>query len=182
MGKTIKHLRPSLSKADGWNLKNHGHLPVARHHRAKTHAHFLVVTLREGEERGICSAALKELVEIIRDQAEERSVLVLVLNRESAVWNDSSMKALLRHVQLENIDVDGTRVVTNNRCVEEQFKSDNVENVATVGVKMRKVGPSEKIKSIVMGGINIGKNCWNSGEFQKLTRKGKFRMKRNCAS
>ena len=49
----------SLRKADGWNLKNHSHLTVARHVHEKTHPSMMVVTIREGEERGICSAALR---------------------------------------------------------------------------------------------------------------------------
>ena len=51
----------SQRKADGWSLKNRSHLTVARHLREKTHASILVVTIRDGEERGICSAALREL-------------------------------------------------------------------------------------------------------------------------
>ena len=39
----------SLRKADGWNLKNHSHLTVARHLREKTHPSMLVATIREGE-------------------------------------------------------------------------------------------------------------------------------------
>ena len=50
----------SLGKADGWNLKNHSHLTVARRLHEKTHTSMLVVTMREGEERGIVSAALRE--------------------------------------------------------------------------------------------------------------------------
>ena len=60
----------SLYKADGWNLKNHSHLTVARHLREKTHPSMLVVTIREGEERGMCSAALRELSRIVKDQIE----------------------------------------------------------------------------------------------------------------
>ena len=70
--------RVSLRKTDGWNLKNHSYLPVARHLREKTHSSMFVVTIREREERGICSTALKELLKIIKDQIEERSVVVLV--------------------------------------------------------------------------------------------------------
>ena len=51
----------SLSKAGGWNLKNHSHVTLARHVHEKTHPSMLVVTIREGEERGICSGGLKEL-------------------------------------------------------------------------------------------------------------------------
>ena len=58
----------SLRKADGWHMKNHNHLTVARHFRAKTHTSIFVVTIREGVERGICSAGLKELLKVIKDQ------------------------------------------------------------------------------------------------------------------
>ena len=54
----------SLRRADGWNLKNHSHLTVARHLREKIHPSMLVVTIREGEERGMCNAALRELLRI----------------------------------------------------------------------------------------------------------------------
>ena len=52
------HFSGGLSprKADGWNLKCPRHLTVARHLREKTHTSKLVVTIREGEERGMqCS-------------------------------------------------------------------------------------------------------------------------------
>ena len=41
----------SLRKADGWNVKNHSHLAVARQFREKVHPSVLVVTIREGEEK-----------------------------------------------------------------------------------------------------------------------------------
>ena len=72
--------------ADGWNLKNHNHLTVARHLREKTHPSMLVVTIREGDERGLCSAALRELLRIVKDQIDERGVVIIVTNRESAIW------------------------------------------------------------------------------------------------
>ena len=91
MGKTIEPLWGlSLSKADGWNLKNHSHLTVARHLREKNHPSMLVVTIRDGEDRGICSAALEELLNIVKDQMEDRSVVVFALNKESAIWKNSS--------------------------------------------------------------------------------------------
>ena len=37
---------------------------------------MLVVTIREGEERGMCSAALRELLRIVKDQIEERGVVI----------------------------------------------------------------------------------------------------------
>ena len=75
-----------------------------------------IVTRREGEERGICSAELKELLTFVKDQVEERSVVVIVLKKESAIWKDASVKTLSRVDQLKYIDVEGMRVVTNNRC------------------------------------------------------------------
>ena len=96
----------SLCKANGWNLKNHSHLTVARHLREKTHCSMLVVTIREGEERGMCSAALRELLRIVKDQTEERGVVVIVWNRESAIWRNASMRALIREEQLRYIDVE----------------------------------------------------------------------------
>ena len=76
----------SLCKADGWNMKNHSHLTVARHLREKIHPSMLVVTIRENEERGLCSAALRELWRIIQDQIEERSVVVIVMSKRSSIW------------------------------------------------------------------------------------------------
>ena len=64
----------SLRKADGRNLKNHSQLTVARHLREKTHLSMLVVTIREGDERGICSAALRELLRIVKDQGRVRTI------------------------------------------------------------------------------------------------------------
>ena len=65
---------------------------VVRHFREQT----LIVTIREGEERGICSAAVKELLNIVKDEIEERSVVVFVLSKGSAIWKGTIMKTLLR--------------------------------------------------------------------------------------
>ena len=105
-------------------MKNHSHLTVARHLREKIHHGMLVVTIREGEERGICSAALRELLRIVNDQIEERSVVVIVMNRESAIWRKASLKTVIRENQLKYVDVEETRVIMNNRCVAEQIKHD----------------------------------------------------------
>ena len=128
MGKTFELLWRSIAEeADGWNLKNHSHL---------TGENSFVKRLTPAcEERGICSAALQQLLNIVKYQIEDRSVVVLVLNKESAIWKDASMKTLLRGYQLKVIDVEGMKVVTNNRCVAEQIKSDRVESVATGGIK-----------------------------------------------
>ena len=86
----------SLRRADGWNLKNHSHLKVGRHLREKTHRSVLVVTIREGEERGMCSAALRKWVRVVKDQTGERSVVIIVLKKESTIWFKASVKTLLR--------------------------------------------------------------------------------------
>ena len=85
----------SLRRADGWNLKNHSHLTVARHLREKIHPSMLVVTIREGEERGMCNAALRELLRIAKDQIGERTVIVNVSNKRSTIWRKTSVKTLL---------------------------------------------------------------------------------------
>ena len=64
-------------------MKNHSHLTVARHLREKIHTSMLVVTIREVEERGMCNAALRELLRIAKDQIRERSVVVIVSNQRS---------------------------------------------------------------------------------------------------
>ena len=113
----------SLRKADGWNLKNHSHLTVAWHLREKTLPSMLVVTIREGEERGICIAALEELLKIVKDQIEQRCVVVIALNGESTILKDASMKTLSRDESLKLVDVEEMRA-HRNRCAAEQIKSD----------------------------------------------------------
>ena len=81
-----------------------------------------------------------ELLKIVKDQVEERSVVVSVLNKESAIWRNASMKTLLRGDQLKYIDVEGMRVVTNNRCIADQIQSDKVESV----VMESKIGDFEE--------------------------------------
>ena len=102
----------SPRRADGRNLKNHGRLTVARHLREKIHL-----------ERGVCSAALRELLRVVRDQIEERGVAIIVMNRESAIWREASLKTVLRENQLKCVDVEETRVITNNRCTAEQIQA-----------------------------------------------------------
>ena len=113
-----------LRKSDGWNLKNHSHLTVARHLLEKTHPSLLVVTIREGEDQGLCSATLRELWRIVDDQIEERSVVVIVMSRNSAIWRKASLKSVMRENQLKYIDAEGMRVITNSKYVAEQVKID----------------------------------------------------------
>ena len=102
-------------------------------------------------------SAVQEL-RIVKDQIEERSVVVIVLNKESAIWKDPRMKTLSCDAQLKYIDNEGMRVVTNNRCVAYQIKSDGVENVVTGGSKVGrfgKVGEGQILKNIVMNGVKV---------------------------
>ena len=143
----------SLRKADEWNLKNHSHLPVARHLR-EIHPSMLVVTIREGEERGMCNAALRELLRISKDQMGERSVVVIVLSKRSTIWRKTSMRTLIREEQLRYIDVEEMRVVTNDKHIAEQIKTDKMESVVMNGVRSEK---ENMVKNVVMNGVNSGK-------------------------
>ena len=104
---------------------------------------------------------MKELLNIKKYQIEERSVVVLVLNKESESGKDASMKTLLRGDQLKYIDVEGRNEsgLRQQMRGEEQIKSDEVENVATGEVKIGefgRVGKEHHLKSTVMNGVKIG--------------------------
>ena len=78
---SLGHFRPAKKMDE--NLENHSHLTVVRQMRGETRTTTLVVTLQEGGHRGTCSAALKELLNIIKDQIEQQRVVVFVLNRRN---------------------------------------------------------------------------------------------------
>ena len=107
---------------------------------------MLVVTIRESEERGMCSAALTELLRVVRDQIGERGVVIIVTNRESTVWRKTSVKTLLTEKQLKNTEE--MRVVTNDRHTAEQIKSDST--LSAQGNLLR-----SKVKNVVMGGQKL---------------------------
>ena len=71
--------------------------------REKTHTSMLVVTIREGEERGICSAALKALLKMSKIRLRNEAVII-VMNRESASWRKASLKSAIRENQLKYVD------------------------------------------------------------------------------
>ena len=74
MGKPIEHLWRTVTTQSGWmELEESQHLDSCQAPAR------VVVTIREGEERGLCSAALKELLRTVKDQVEERSVVVIVI-------------------------------------------------------------------------------------------------------
>ena len=60
----------------------------------KTKSSSLVATVREGAERGIYCAASNNLVDVIENQVK-KGVVDLAWKKESSIWNDSSIKALL---------------------------------------------------------------------------------------
>ena len=144
----------SLSKADGWNLKNHSHLTVARHLREETHPSMLVVTIREGEERGMCNAALRELLKISKDQVGERSVVVIVLSKRSTIWKRTSMRTLMREETLRHIDVEEMRIVTSDKHIADQIKTDKMKNIVINGVEIER---EDKVESVVMNGSKARK-------------------------
>ena len=92
------------------------------------------MTVKEGEERGICSATLKGLLRIVKDQVEEGSVAFIVLNKESTIWREASMKTLSHDAQLKLMLI--LKVVTNNRRIAEPVKNDRVEFVVMDGPKV----------------------------------------------
>ena len=131
-------------KSDGWNLKNHCHLTVARHLREKTHPSMLVVTMREGEYQGLCSSTLRDLWRIVKDQIEERSVVVIMMSRNSTIWRKASLKSVMRENQLKYIDAEGMRVITNCMYVAEQIKIEKGENVVMDEPKIGEFGRIER--------------------------------------
>ena len=76
----------------------------------------------------------------VKDQIEERGMVNIVSNRESAIWREASVKTVVRENQLKHVDVEETRVITNNRCIGQQFKHAKVQNVVINGSKVGKFG------------------------------------------
>ena len=103
-------------------VKNHSHLTVARHLREKIHPIVLVVTIRECEEKGICSAVVRALLRIVKDQVGEECAVVIVLSRKSTIWRRAIVKTLLRKRQMNYTDVEEMRVVTNDKHIAEKSK------------------------------------------------------------
>ena len=110
----------SLRTADGWNMKDHSHLTVARHLREKIHPTVsLVVTIREGEEKGMYSAVMRELLSIVKDQIGEECAGAMVLSGKSTIWRRAIVKTFLRKRHMKYIDIEEMRVVTNNKHIAE---------------------------------------------------------------
>ena len=101
------------------------------------------------EESQPVTIRVGELLRIVKDQIEERGVVVIVSNRESAIWREAGLRSVTRENQLKYVDVEETRVITNNRCVAEQIKLVKVKDVVMGGVKTGKVGTESKRGEIV---------------------------------
>ena len=89
----------------------------------------------------MCSAALREWVRVVKDQIGERSVVIIVLKKESTIWRKGKHENLAKRVkQLKDINIEEMRVVTNDRHVAEEIKRDKVESVVTNVSKVGEVG------------------------------------------
>ena len=160
--------------------------------REKIHSSMLVVTIREGEERGMCNAAWRELLRITKDQMGERSVVVIVLSKRSTIWKKTSMRTLIREEQLRYIDVEEMRVVTNDKHIAEQIKTDKMESVVMNGSKVGKFGKidgKQNLKSIVMKGVrsekenmvkNVVMNGVKSGKVGKVEKWKIAKVTKEC--
>ena len=127
-------------------MKNRSHLKVARHLREKIHPTLLVVTIRKDEDRGICSATWRELWRIVRDQIKERTIVVVVMSKNSAIWKKTKLRSVMQEDQLRYVDAEGMRVITNSTHVAEQIKRDKDKSVATDDQKIWNMGKLERDK------------------------------------
>ena len=174
----------SLCKANGWNMKNHSHLKIARRLREKIHPVILVVTIRKYEDRGICSATLRELWRIVKDQIKEQTVAVVVMSKHSANWKRIKLKSVMQEGQLKYVDAEEMRVITNSKHVAEQVKSDRDKCVATDDQKITELGKirgKQNLKSIVMDGVKFEKvGKWeNSKTDEETCRRSEEKMGRS---
>ena len=90
------------------------------------------------------------------------------------------MRTLIREEQLRYIDVEEMRVVTNDKHIAEQIKTDKMESVVMNGSKVGRFGKidgKQNLKSIVMNGVrsekenmvkNVVVNGVKSGKVGKL--------------
>ena len=92
------------------------------------------------------------LLRVVKDQVEERSVVVIVLSKESGMWREESMKTRLYSAQLTFIDIGETSVVTNSKYKAEQVKTDRVEKVVTDG------------PTVVKDEVMNGRTFWKMGK------------------
>ena len=106
MGKAIQSFWRSVVAQSGWMEHEESQSSDSRQALARDHPFVLVVTVREGEEKGMRSAAMR--------------AVAMVLSRKSTIWRRAIVKTLLRKRQMEYIDVEEMRVVTNDKHIAEQ--------------------------------------------------------------
>ena len=143
MGQVLKwatHMNPSgglsLCKAVGWNMRSHSHLMAAQR-LAREDSPQHVDCDDEGSRR--TRNLLYDVgtaFENCQRPIEEGSVVLIVLSKEAAICREASTETLSHDVQLKNVDVGETRVVTNSKCIAEHFRSDRVEKVVMDGPKV----------------------------------------------
>ena len=162
--------------------------------REKIHPMMLIVTIRKYEDRGICSATLRELWRIVKDQIEERTVAVFVMSKYSTIWRRINMKSVMQEDQLKYVDAEGMRIITNIKHVAEQIKSDKDKCIVMDDQKIPEtviIGRKQNLKSTVMDGVKFGKVWkWKNSKIdggircrseEKLCRsKIKGMTRRNC--
>ena len=109
---------------------------------------------------------MRELLKIIKDQVGEECAVAMVLGRKSTIWRRAIVKILPRKRQMKYIDVEEMRVVTNDKHIAEQIRSDStlparecllnrkVESTVMDGVKIKR---RDLVKNIVVDGTKVGK-------------------------
>ena len=81
--------------------------------------------------------------EDLEDQVGEGCAVAMVLSRKSTNWRSAIVKTLLRKSQMKYIDFEGMRVVTNDKHIAEQIRSDST-------LPARECLLNRKVKSTVM--------------------------------
>ena len=106
------------------------------------------------------------------------------MSKRLTIWRKTSMRTLIREEQLRYVDVEEMKVVTNDKHIAEQIKTDKMESVVMNGSKVGKFGKidgKQKLKSIVMNGVRSEKKhgeerrdewsqkwkSWKIGKLQK---------------
>ena len=86
---------------------------------------------------------MRELLRIVEDQIGEECAGAMVLSRKSTIWRRAIVKTLLRKRQMNYTDVEEMRVVTNDKHIAEQIKSDST-------LSARECLLNRKVENVVM--------------------------------
>ena len=99
-----------------------------------------------------CSAAMRELLRIVKDQIGEKCAVAMMLSRESTIWRRASVKTLLRERERETAEVHrrrGNESRHNDKHIAEQIKSDS-----TLSVQGNLL--HSKVENVVLNGSKVG--------------------------